>query len=147
MRSNRFKAPQQNILHSGRRHRGLWFKRFLAFTGVGAVGTVAHYLVLLFLVEVFGSKPGLGSSAGFVVGALVNYSLNYTYTFRSDARHHVALPKFLIIALIGFWINAFIMTKGIGWLAIHYLLVQLFATGLVLIWNFTGNMLWTFRGA
>lgn len=120
-------------------------QRFLAFTGVGAVGTLAHYLMLLLLVEGLGRGPNAGTAVGFIVGAVVNYSLNYKFTFRSDARHRVALPKFLTIAVVGFCINAVIMRLGITWLAFHYMLVQLFATGVVLIWNFAGNLLWTFR--
>jgi hypothetical protein len=38
------------------------------------------------------------------------------------------------------------MQWGVSKLGVHYLLVQLLATGTVLIWSFTGSLLWAFRG-
>ena len=48
------------------------FGRFLRFAMVGALGTLAHYSLLLALVEVAGAEPVVGSVAGFVLGARVN---------------------------------------------------------------------------
>jgi len=37
------------------------------------------------------------------------------------------------------------MAAGVNVFQLHYLLVQVIATGLVLLWNFAGNRSWTFR--
>lgn len=122
------------------------FRDFVAFAGMGLVGTMAHYSVLLALVEWVGLSPVTGSAIGFLVGALVNYSLNYNFTFRSTVPHRLALPKFMTVATAGFFLNTFIMVAGTRWTPLHYLVVQVLATGLVLFLGFVANALWTFKG-
>lgn len=121
--------------------------QFLCFSGIGVIGTLAHYTTLITLVQMAGVTPVLASAGGFVLGALVNYVLNYRYTFRSNSRHHEAIIKFFTIALVGLVLNTLIISLAIDILSLHYLLAQVIATGLVLIWNFTGNRWWTFREA
>jgi putative flippase GtrA len=86
----------------------------------------------------------VASSFGFIVGAVINYILNYQFTFQSDKRHSEAITKFFIVATIGAGINGFIMYIGVENTNINYMLVQIFATGIVLLWNFIVNKLWTF---
>jgi len=123
---------------------GALFLKFVSFAGVGAIGTTGHYLLLVSLVSGLGVDPVLGSCAGFVLGALINYWLNYRYTFRSDRRHSVTLPRFLTVALMGFLINSAIMFVLTGPAALHYIFAQVVATGVVLIFGFAMNLLWTF---
>ena len=90
-------------------------------------------------------SPVIASAVGFVLGAFVNYILNYRYTFRSTKNHREAMTKFMAVALAGLILNTFIMAMATGYFALHYLLAQILATGLVLIWNYSVNLLWTFR--
>lgn len=129
---------------AGLGYRNMVVKQFLRFSGVGAIGTAGHYLTLVLLVEVAGVDAVPASLAGFVVGALINYHLNRTYTFRSDVAHRVAMPKFFTIAAIGALLNTLIMSLAVNQLGLHYLLSQVLATGIVLVWGFAGNRLWTF---
>ena len=62
-------------------------KQFIKFSGVGVVGTAVQYATLFILVQLAGVYPVLASTAGFVLGAFVNYYLNYIYTFRSSKSH------------------------------------------------------------
>lgn len=126
-----------------RKHRGT-IGQFLMFAGVGAIGTIGHYTTLIVLVQFWAVDPVFASSFGFVVGAIINYILNYHFTFQSDKRHREALTKFLIVATIGAGINGFIMYIGVENTRINYLIVQIFATLVVLLWNFVVNKLWTF---
>ena len=119
-------------------------RQFMAFTGVGAVGTAGHYLTLVLLVEALHRDPVLSTSMGFVVGAMINYILNYKYTFSSNKAHHETLFRFLLVALIGALINSGIMYVGTTLWSVNYLLTQIVATGIVLVQNFTLNKLWTF---
>jgi putative flippase GtrA len=118
--------------------------QFLCFSGVGIIGTLAHYLTLIGMVEIVSMRPVFSSILGFIVGALVNYFLNYHVTFKSAKSHHEAMPKFFVVALVGLAMNAMIMSVATEVLRFHYLLAQVISTGVVLIWNFTGNRLWTF---
>ncbi len=119
-------------------------KQFFYFTGLGAIGTAGHYATLIVLVQFWRVDPVVATTFGFIVGAMINYILNYHITFNSDKRHIEALSKFLLVATIGAGINAFIMYAGVDWLDIHYLLAQIIATGIVLLWNFLVNKFWTF---
>lgn len=118
--------------------------QFLLFAGIGVIGTLGHYTILIVLVRFWAVDPVVASSIGFIAGALINYILNYHFTFQSDKRHAEALMKFLIVATIGAGINGLIMYIGVEHTNFNYLLVQIFATGVVLFWNFVVNKLWTF---
>lgn len=119
--------------------------QFAKFATVGAIGTLAHYTVLIVAVELWKTDAVLASSAGALTGALVNYALNYSFTFASDKRHRDALPRFLLVAGVGFVLNGLLMAMITGVFQVMYLLAQLATTLLVLIWNYVGNRLWTFR--
>lgn len=118
--------------------------RFLRFAAVGAIGTVAHYALLLTLVEVAGVRPVAGSVAGFLLGALVNYLLNRSFVFRSERHHVEALPRFFAIAAIGLCGNAVLMYALVDLTGVHYVLAQVITTCLLLCWHYAGNARWTF---
>jgi putative flippase GtrA len=120
-------------------------RQFMVFTGVGAVGTLAHYLTLIALVQMIRFDAVLASSAGYIVGAFVNYTLNYYVTFQSTKSHYEAAVKFFTVAGIGFILNGAMMHWLFNGVGLHYLIAQISATATVLIWNFFGNRLWTFR--
>jgi len=119
------------------------FSRFIRFSIVGAVATAIQYVLLVLLVRGFEMAPTPASSIGFVLSAGVNYLLNYHFTFESDRPHGPAVAKFAALAATGLLINAAIMHLMVA-AGVHYLLAQVCATGVVLLWNFIGNSLWTF---
>lgn len=110
---------------------------------VGGIGTLAHYLTLITLVDFMDVEPVMASAFGFLVGALVNYLLNYHVTFKSQKKHRSAFGKFLLIATVGFFLNTALMAALVPFL--HYLFAQIIATLIVLFWNFTGSRIWAFR--
>jgi putative flippase GtrA len=118
--------------------------QFLRFTLVGTVATVTTYAVLIVGVEGLHINAVMASVAGYVLGIVVNYILNYRYTFGSDQRHHVVIPKFLAVMVVGMFMNAAVMFAGINWLDLHYMLAQLVAVAVVLMLSFTANRLWAF---
>jgi len=67
--------------------------QFTKFAGVGVIGTIGHYAVLVALVNLLGTNPVFSSGIGATVGAVINYMLNYRHTFDSKARHREAAPK------------------------------------------------------
>ena len=119
-------------------------RQFSLFTLVGALGTLAHYLLLVILVELVGINAVIASTAGALLGAIINYVLNYRFTFNSRTSHRIALPKFLAVATGGFLINALLMWVAVDLTKLHYILGQVITTSLVLLWNFIVNRYWTF---
>jgi putative flippase GtrA len=111
---------------------------------VGVMATTVHYLVLVALVESGLAGPVAATAWGYLAGALAGYAANRRYTFASRVRHAVGLPRFLAVAGVGFVLNAALMAWMTAGLGIHYLVAQVTATGLVLLWNFAANRHWTF---
>lgn len=126
-------------------HPVQWLQRFVRFLGVGVIATLVHYAVLVVGVQWLHRDAAASSAVGFTVSAVLNYLLNRRFTFASDSRHRDAAPRFAVIALAGLgltWALMVLFTRVLGW---HYLVSQLISTGVVLLWNFVGNALWTFR--
>ena len=119
--------------------------QFSSFIWVGGFATLLHYLILIFLVQIGGVRPTLATGVGCIAGAALSYFLNYHYTFVSKLSHAPAVAKFFTVAAIGLTINLGIVALATENLGANYLLAQVFATGCVLLWNFTANRLWTFR--
>jgi len=122
-------------------------RQFVKFTGVGFVTAIGHYGLLIALVQLAAVPAVPASAAGALLGAVINYSLNYRYTFRSTRQHREAVLRFAAIAAIGLVLNTLFMWVGVVLIGAHYLLSQVVTTGLVLIWSFAGNRYWTFRSA
>jgi putative flippase GtrA len=122
-------------------------RQFVNFTGVGFVSAIGHYGLLVSLVQIARVPAVPASAAGALLGAWINYTLNYRFTFRSSKRHREAAMKFAAVAVVGLLLNTVFMWVGIELIKAHYLLSQLVTTGLVLIWSFAGNRYWTFQSA
>ncbi|TSA19235.1 MAG: GtrA family protein [Betaproteobacteria bacterium] len=111
------------------------------------MSAIGHYGLLIALVQLAAVQPVPASAAGALLGAWINYSLNYRYTFRSTRRHRESVLRFGIVAAIGLVLNTLFMWIGVDVIGVHYLLSQIVTTGLVLIWSFAGNRFWTFHSA
>jgi len=118
---------------------------FGRFIGVGAVATGAQYLVLVILVEAFHMDPVLSSAIGFITSSCLNYYLNYTYTYNSTLPHSKAVPKFFITVLAGLVINTGCMFIMVSKMHLYYIVAQIVATGITLLWNFSIHSLWSFK--
>lgn len=120
-------------------------QRFGRFTVAGMASAIAHYGLLIALVQALKIDPVVASVPAALLGALINYSLNYCYTFHSTKLHRESATKFSIAATIGVVLNTLFMWIGVDIVHAHYLLTQIVATGLVLVWSFSANYWWTFR--
>ncbi len=133
----------ENALVGGRSAAVLG-KKIGRFLLVGGICTLLQYLVLAALVEWFGWPATPASTLGYALSSGVNYLLSYTFTFQSSARHRSALPKFVVLSGSGLVLNGLVTYAGTTLFGWHYLVAQTAATGVTLLWNFFGNLLWTF---
>jgi len=117
--------------------------KFLAFSTVGVIGTLAHYSILYTLVEYFNFNPVWASGLGALAGLFINYVLNYSLTFKSRQAHTQTFPKFALIASLGMGLNLALM--ALLYPHLYYLYAQVLTTLVVLIWNFFANSFWTFQ--
>lgn len=119
-------------------------RQFLKFSGVGIFGTAAQYTTLVILVQYAGLYSVAASTVGYIIGAFVNYFLNYHLTFKSSKPHKEAIWKFFSVAAVGLLLNGAIMQLLVSAASMPYIIAQVIATGLVLVWNFSANRMWTF---
>lgn len=111
---------------------------------MGGLATGVHFGLLAVMVEVWGVDPGVAAAAGAVGGALAAYLGNRRLTFSSTAAHRRALPRFLIVAASGALVSGSLVWSGTALLGVHYLVLQILATALVLVAGFEMNRHWTF---
>ena len=119
--------------------------KFIGFAGTGAIATGIQYTILILLREVLGISPVYASAFGYAIAAVCNYLMKYHWVFASDEHHRVAGSKYALVSLSGLTLNTLLMYLGTQVLGLYYLLAQVIATGIVLVWNFTLNGIWTFR--
>lgn len=117
---------------------------FLRYAGAGAIGTAAQFAILIALVRLAGAHAVTASTVGAVAGAMINYAVNYRYTFESRAPHARAVPRFAAIALAGIGLNAVVIAAALGILDANLILAQVVATGAVLGFTYVANRAWTF---
>ena len=119
--------------------------RLSKFGIVGLLGTAVYYIALWTMVEILHVPVLVATSMAFLLVALENYALHYAWTFKSTNRHTTALPKFLLMNVVGFFINFGIMFAGVEKMALNYLVVQAVAIIVVVCWNFLLSSIWIFR--
>ncbi|MBQ6741164.1 MAG: GtrA family protein [Bacteroidales bacterium] len=125
--------------------------KFVKFGLVGASGMVVHFAVLYFFREIVGLNDFVANTIGFITAATTNYFLNRWWTFRSQEKQvAVEYLKFILVSVIGLGIN-----NGTLWLGgkllpewnddWRFYVLWVFAVGVTTLWNFFGNMLFTFK--
>ncbi len=118
--------------------------QLISYGWIGVVTAVAHYAILIGLVEFGGIAPVRATLAGFIVGAGVSYMLNRRYTFTTERSHAEAGWRFLVIAGLGFCATWALMALFVDRLELPYLPMQVVTTVLVMAISFTGHKFWSF---
>jgi putative flippase GtrA len=119
-------------------------RQVTAFLGVGVAAAVAHYGLLILLVEGGGAHPVPATLAGYIAGGLVSYGLNRKHTYESSRPHREATWRFALVASVGFLLTWLFMHVFTVWLTAPYLPAQLVTTGIVMLWSFLAHKAWTF---
>jgi putative flippase GtrA len=117
------------------------FSRFLA---VGVASTAVHYGILIALVEIWNIGPVLATTAGFATAVLLSYAANRRYTFDAGPAFGPGLLKYYAAVTMGLVLNAAIMAVLTAW-GIYYLLAQIIASAVALVWNFVAARWIVFR--
>ena len=119
-------------------------RRFVLYAAAGFVATGTHYATMMGLVT-WGGWPAVAATcAGFAAGACVKYPLNYWGVFASRQRHHIAAIRFVIALAVGFVLNAALLALLLRLVHVHYMILQVATTGVVLFANFALARYWVF---
>lgn len=124
------------------------FEQFVRFGVVGAINTVLDFGVYVALTRsfVFWSEHiVLAAVASFIAAVTSSFLLNNYWTFRMDASGlHRKGIKFMLVAVGGLiWtvVILYLLTTA----GMYDIFAKIIATGLVMMWNFILQKLWTFK--
>ena len=120
-------------------------EQFMKFSVVGVIAFVIDYGLLALLTEVFGVNYLVSATISFTASVVFNYiaSMRYVFTHKEDMSRRREFIIFVVLSVIGLLINNGLMWAGVellqwpDWLQQHaYLIVKIFATAVVMVWNF-----------
>ena len=128
------------------------FEQILKFGVVGVLAFLVDYGVLMLLSQVFGVDPVLSAGISFCVSVIFNYlaSMRYVFTHREDMSKTKEFVIFIVLSAVGLVINEIIMWVGTRWLGTTGLavtVVKVFATAVVMVWNFVSRKIWLDGGS
>lgn len=114
------------------------FTQFMKFGVVGALAFCIDYGLLALLTEAFGVNYLVSATISFTVSVVFNYlaSMRYVFTHKEDMSRRREFVIFTILSVIGLLINNVCMWAGVELLGVHYLIVKIAATAIVMVWNF-----------
>jgi len=119
--------------------------KFLRFCLVGFSGVAVDFGFTWLFKEKCKVPKYWANALGFTIAATTNYIFNRMWTFHS-VNPEIALEytKFIIVSLIGLGLNTLVIWLLIRNFKMNFYLSKVFAIGLVTIWNFLANLLYTF---
>lgn len=120
--------------------------KFIKFCVVGFSGVFVDFGTTWLLKEKVKLNKYVANSTGFVLAATSNYFFNRLWTFHSQ-NTHIATEyfSFFSISIAGLGINNLIIFILTDKLKLNFYLAKLIAVGVVTIWNFVMNYLFTFK--
>lgn len=121
--------------------------KFLRFGVVGFSGLFVDFGITWLLKEVARWQKYLSNAIGFIAAASSNYMLNRLWTFQST-NPNVAFEYtgFIFIAVLGLAINTLMLWILVSRVRMNFYVSKVFATAVVMIWNFVANLVFTFNG-
>ena len=120
--------------------------KFIKFCVVGFSGLFVDFGTTWILKEKARINKYIANSSGFILAATSNYFFNRYWTFHSH-NSHIAMEyfSFFSISLAGLGLNNLIIFLLTDKLKLNFYLSKLIAVGVVTIWNFVMNYLFTFH--
>lgn len=119
--------------------------RLIKFCVVGFSGMLVDFFFTWLCKEKLKWNKYISNSIGFVLAATNNYIWNRIWTFQSQGTEIVReYSSFLIISLVGLGINNAVIYLLHDRLKLNFYLAKILAIGVVTLWNFGMNYLFTF---
>ena len=115
-----------------------FIEQILKFGVVGVIAFVIDFGVMVFLTEVFGIDPVISATVSFIISVIFNYaaSMRYVFSHREGMSRTREFIIFVVLSAIGLGINDLLIWAGTDLASFDYRLVKIFATAVVMVWNF-----------
>lgn len=113
-------------------------EQIMKFGVVGVIAFVIDFGVMVFLTEVFGIDPVISATVSFIISVIFNYaaSMRYVFSHREGMSRTREFVIFVMLSAIGLGINDMLIWAGTDLASFDYRLVKIFATAVVMVWNF-----------
>lgn len=122
--------------------------QFIKFCVVGAIAAAINFSLYIALVELLDWWYIFSSVTGFVVSAIFNFTVNKFWTFKNGDHGRDAVIqsiKFFTVTTAGLLMHTALIYAITDVVKIDYRISWVIATGIVTIWNYSLNKLWTFK--
>ncbi|MCH4183912.1 MAG: GtrA family protein [Eggerthellaceae bacterium] len=112
--------------------------QLMKFSVVGVIAFIIDYGLLVFLTECFHIDYLVSATISFVVSVIFNYlaSMRYVFTHKENMSRTREFVIFVVLSAVGLVINDVCMWAGVELLFVDYRITKLFATAIVMVWNF-----------
>lgn len=114
------------------------FQQIARFGVIGVLAFVIDYGFLYAFTEWLGIHYLISSVLSFSISVIFNYIASVLWVF--DVKQETSKTRnfilFIVFSVIGLGINQLVMWLGVESLGLHYMLVKIFATAVVMVWNF-----------
>ena len=119
-------------------------EQFVKFGIVGVIATAIDFVALIALTEWAGMSPVASAAISFTLSVVFNYAASMRFVFqrREDISRSRELVIFVVLSLVGLFINEALMWLGVNVASLNYVLVKLLATVVVMLWNFLSRKRW-----
>ena len=120
------------------------FFLLVKFSLAGMAGVLTNFGITFIAKEKLGWNKYTSNILGFSFSIGLNYVLNRTWTFHSEASFGCEFIKYLSVVLIGLALNHIIVFMTHDKLKVNFYVAKVIAVGIVFVWNFSMHTLFTF---
>lgn len=122
-------------------------QQILKFGVVGGLAFVIDYGLLALLTELVGLNYLVSGAISFSASVVFNYICSIFWVFEVDQEKSKgqSFAVFLGLSVIGLGLNQLLMWCMVDFGSIHYLIAKIFATAVVMVYNFITRKLFLER--
>lgn len=110
--------------------------QFIKFLVVGGTSFLIDYGVMIVLTEKLGIHYMISSILSFLFSVVYNYVLSIYWVFAVQKKDCYATFLFVLLSIVGVFLNSYIMWGLVKKAFMDYQWAKIWATGIVMIFNF-----------
>lgn len=114
------------------------------FATVGGASVVVYAATVFVCISVLGLGVAAATVPGYLAAMVLNYALQKIWTFRSDARHVTAAPRFLFVHAVGMALNYGAVQALTSLAHAAYPSAQVAGIAVVAVWSYLAQKYWAF---
>ena len=114
------------------------FNQIMKFGVVGGIAFIIDYICFIISKEIFGLSVLLSAAIAFIISVIFNYilSIKWVFNVNKEIDQKKNFIIFIVLSIIGLILTEIIMWFGTDIIKISYLIVKIFATAIVMVFNF-----------